>query len=186
MFFIFPDGAECELAVGRASQFTHIHSGPYQVLIDKTRLLAGAVFPQTQPAPVEQIEALRRFVYWFWHDLSHFMTAMGRGQLWWAYGQLEVLRRHCVNLARLRQTLSAGTDDYEKVEQAIPIEQLSSLQAACCPLEREAMLQAALVIVRFYQELAPLLSQTHGILYPDGLERVMVGRLENLRHVHLS
>ena len=28
------------------------------------------------------------------------------------------------------------------------------------------MLQAARVIVRFYQELAPLLARTHGITYP--------------------
>ncbi len=35
------------------------------------------------------------------------------------------------------------------------------------------MLRAALVIVQFYQELAPLLARTHGIAYPDGLERVI-------------
>src|SRR5262245_43209218 len=28
VFFILPDGAECELAVGRESAFTHIQSGP--------------------------------------------------------------------------------------------------------------------------------------------------------------
>jgi hypothetical protein len=48
------------------------------------------------------------------------------------------------------------------------------------------MLQAALAIVRFYQELAPLLARTHGILYPNGLERVMVDRLEKLCHARLS
>jgi len=111
---------------------------------------------------------------------------MGRGHIWWAYGQLEELRLICVNLTRLRQNFSAGADGYEKLEQAIPVEQLSSLQATFCPLEQGAMLQAVLVIVRFYQELAPLLARTHGITYPEDLERVMVDRLEKLCDARLS
>src|SRR6266498_3284097 len=154
VFFIFPDGTEVELSLGRERQFNHNHGGPYRVLLDKKNILAGAVFPRDEPTQAEQIERLRRLVYWFWHDLSHFTTAMGRGQLWWAYGQLEELRRYCVNLAHLRQNFSAEADGYEKVEQALPVEQLSPLQATFCPQERGAMLQAALVIVRFYQELA--------------------------------
>ena len=180
LFFIFSDGIECELAFGRESRFDHLHSGPYRVLLDKKRILAGAVFPWHAPTPTEQVETLRRLVYWFWHDLSHFITAMGRGQLWWAYGQLEALRLVCVNLARLSQNFSdadVGAEGYFKVEQAIPAEQLSPLQATFCPLERGAMLEAALVIVRFYQQLAPPLAQTHGITYPTDLERVMSDRL---------
>ena len=182
VFVIFPGGTEVELALGHESQFHHTHGGPYRVLLDKKNLLAGAVFPRSQPAPAEQIETLRRLVSWFWHDLSHFIAAMGRGQLWWAYGQLEALRRYCVNLARLRHDFAAAAEGYEKVEQAIPVEQLSSLQATYCPLEPGAMLQAARVIVRFYQELAPLLARIHGITYPADLARVMSDRLEQLPH----
>lgn len=181
VFFIFPDGTEGELGLGRESRFDHIHAGPYIVLLDKKRILAGAVFPRLEPAQAAQIETLRRLVYWFWHDLSHFITALGRGQLWWAYGQLEVLRRYCVNLARLRQNFSdadAGEEVYFKLEQAIPLEPLSPLLATFCPMEQGAMLQAALVILRFYRELAPPLARTHAISYPAALERVMVDRLE--------
>jgi len=127
---------------------------------------------------------LRRLVTWFWHNLSHFITAMARRQLWWAYGQLEELRRACLNLARLRQNFSdpgVGEEGYYKVEQALPIEQLAPLQATYCPLEQGAMLQAALVIVRFYQELARPLARTHDIPYPADLERVMCDRLEHVR-----
>jgi hypothetical protein len=183
VFFIFPDGTEGELALGRASDFTHMSCGSYRVLLDKTGILAGAVFLGYEPTQAEQIETLRRLVTWFWHDLSHFITAMGRGQLWWAHGQLEALRRYCVNLARLRQNFSdpdVGAEGYFKVEQALPVEQLSALQATYCPLEQGAMLQAALVIIRFYQELAPLLAQTHGISYPAELDRVMSNRLEQV------
>jgi len=184
---LFSDGTEGELALGRESHFTHIHVGPYRVLLDKKGILAGAVFHGYEPAQAEQIETLRRLVYWFWHDLSHhFITAMARGHIWSAYGHLEELRLTCVNLARLRQNFSAGAEGYEKLEQAIAVEQLSPLQATFCPLEQGAMLQAALLIVRFYQELAPPLARAHGITYPADLERVMSDRLEQLCNARLS
>jgi hypothetical protein len=186
VFCIFPDGTEVELSLGHESQFNHNHGGPYTVLLDKKNLLAGAVFPRRHPTPAEQSETLRRLVYWFWHDLSHCIAALGRGHLWWAYGQLEILRRYCVNLARLRHNFAVEADGYDKVEQAIPVEQLSPLQATCCPLEPGAILQAALVLVRFYQELAPLLARTHGLTYPAELERVMSERLEKLCDARLS
>ena len=47
VFFIFPDGTEGALALGRESHFQHIHGVPYRVLLDKKRILAGAVFPDT-------------------------------------------------------------------------------------------------------------------------------------------
>lgn len=189
VFFIFPDGTEGELRFGRESEFAHIHSGPYKVLLDKENILAGVVFLTHESDPAEQAEKLRRLVYWFWHDLSHFITAMRRRQIWWAYFQLEALRRFCVNLARLRQNFAdadVGEEGYFKVEQAIPVEQLSSLQATFCPQEEGAMLQSVLVIIRFYQELAPLLAQAHGITYPTDLERVMVDRLQRLRSINSS
>src|SRR6266566_6303521 len=179
VFFTFPDGVECELVLGRQSQFTHIHVGPYKVLLDPRGCLSGAVFPRPEVAQPEQIETLRGIISWFWHDLSHhFITPLARGQLWSAYGGLEDLRLTCVNLARLRQNFQAAAEGYEKMEQALPVEQLAPLQATFCPMERGAMLQAALLIVRFYQELAPPLAQTHGIPYPADLARVLYDRLE--------
>ena len=106
LFYIFADGTEGELGIGRESRFDQIHSGPYTVLLDKKGVLTGAAFPGHGTDPLEQTEKLRRLIYWFWHDLSHFITALGRGQLWWAQGQLEELRRYCINLARLRNNFS--------------------------------------------------------------------------------
>jgi len=182
VFFTFPDGVECELVLGRASQFTHIHVGPYKVLLDKKRILAKAIFPRAEVAQAEQIETLRGIISWFWHDLCHhFITPLARGQMWSAYGALQDLRLSCVNLARLRENFSAAPEGYEKVEQAVPVEQLAPLEATCCPLERGAMLQAALVIVHFYQKLAVPMAQAYGITYPAALERIMYDRLEQLR-----
>jgi predicted nucleotidyltransferase len=187
VFSIFPDGTEVELALGRESHFDHIHMGPYKVLLDKKGILAGAVFAWNQPAEAEQIETLRGMINWFWHNLSHhFITPMARGQLWSAYGGLEDMRLTCVNMARLQQNFSAKAEGYEKVEQALSSEQLAPLQASFCLMEGGAMLQAALTIVRFYQELAPPLAQAHGIPYPADLARVMSDRLELLSNARLK
>ena len=72
------------------------------------------------------------------------------------------------------------------MDQALLVEQLVPLQKTFCPLKHNAMLQAALVIARFYQELAPPLAQAHGIPYPADLERVMYDRLEKLSSARLS
>src|SRR5712692_1711009 len=39
VLFIFADGTEGELGLGRESRFTHIHGGPYRVLLDKKAIL---------------------------------------------------------------------------------------------------------------------------------------------------
>jgi hypothetical protein len=73
-------------------------------------------------------------------------------------------------------------DGYEKVEQAVPVEQLAPLAATCCPLERDAMLQAAFVIVRYFQDMAAPLARQYGLVYPAALEQILYARLEALRH----
>ena len=188
-FFIFSNGSEGEFWFGRESKFKDIHGGPYRVLLDKKEILVGEVFPKHMADQAAQIETLRQQIDWFWHELSHFIKAMGRRQLWSAYGQLEVMRQICVNLARLRYNFSdanVGEEPYFKVEQALPIEQLSPLQTSFCSLEYEAMLQAALVICRFYQDAAANLANVHSITYQVDLERMMISQLEELGNIRVS
>jgi hypothetical protein len=180
-FFIFPDDSEGELVISRESQISDSHGGPYKPLVDKKGILTSGEFSWQQVPPDEQIETLRRQIYWFWHDLSHFITAMGRGQLWWAHGQLEVLRLMCVQLAHLRHNFLASPDGYDKVELTLPIDQLGSLQFTFCPLEHGLMLKAGQTIIQYYRDLAPELAAKHGIAYPYALEQLMLARLEKLR-----
>jgi len=189
LFYIFADGTEGELWIGRESHYKHIHAGPYQVLLDKKGILAGVVFPAREADPAEQVKLLRQLIIEFWHEVSHFSKAMARGQLWFAYGQLEVMRHMCVNLARLRHNFAdagVGEEPYFKIEEAMPIEQLAPLQATYCPMEYEAMRQAGRIILRFYQETVSSLAQTHGIPYPAELERVLVAQLEKSKEAPIS
>jgi hypothetical protein len=149
--------------------------------VNKQGVLDGVQFPTVTVAQGEQSETLRRLVWWFWHDLRHhFATPLARGHLWSAFGGLEDLRRTCVDLARLREDFTGNTTTYEKVEQTVPAERLEPLRASICPLEREAMLQAARVVVAYYEDLAPGLAQAHGVAYPTALARMMGARLEQL------
>lgn len=182
-FYIFPDATEGELWIGRASHFHHLLAGPYSVLVDKQGVLAGAVFPRHEADPAEQRELLRRQITGFWHELSHFIKAMGRRQLWFAYGQIEAMRRICVTLARLRYDFAdawVGEEPHFKVEQVFPVEQLSSLQSTYCPLEYEEMLRAGISIFRFYQDAAPNLAKAHGVTYQPELERILGSQLLKL------
>jgi hypothetical protein len=180
VFFVLADGTEGELGLGRESGFAGIHGGPHRVLVDKKGLLAGVDFPAHRPDEPAQVETLRGQVEWFWHDLSHFLKPIARGQTWWAYGALEDLRRTCVRLARLRHDFAAEAEGYEKLDEAVPAELLAPLRATVCPPERTAMLEAAWAIVGIYQELARPLAREHGLTYPTGHERVMLERLRRL------
>jgi predicted nucleotidyltransferase len=187
VFLIFPDGTEVEISFGHESQLSQILNEPYKVLLDKKNITSSIIFNAHKPDQAEQTEKLRRLIYWFWHDFSHFVTAMGRNQLWWAHGQLEVLRSMCVGLARLKNDFSDSDVEeevYFKIENAMPIEGLSPLQKTFCPVEKDAMLQAAYIIVRFYRDIATGLASTHGIIYPERLDKVMFERLERLRNGH--
>jgi len=186
--FILSNATEGEFWFGSESRFKDIVSGPYRTLLDKKGILAGEVFPPHIADQVKQIELLRYQIGCFWHDLSHFIKAMGRRQLWFAYGQIEVLRQICVTLARLRYDFSdpyVAEEPYFKIEQALPIEKLSPLQETFCPMDYAAMIQAAQVICRFYQDIAPGLAEAHGLTYQTDLERIMIGQLRKLSDVGL-
>jgi predicted nucleotidyltransferase len=184
--FIFSNTTEGEFWFGCESNFKDIYSGPYKVLFDKKNILVGEAFPTHIADQTRQLELLHRQIDWFWHELSHFIKAMGRKQLWFAYGQIEAMRRICVILARLKHNFSdayvEADEPYFKIEQALPIEELSPLQTTFCSMEYEAMLQAALVICRFYQDVAPGLAAAHSLSYQPDLERMMISQLKELSH----
>ena len=183
VFYIFGNGAEGELGIGRKSAFETIHSGPFQVLVDKHSILSGATFHEAQPEPAQQTEKLRRLLYYFWHEWQHFTTALGRGQLWWAQGQLESLRGFCVSLARLSSDFfdhEAGVEPYFKVEKAVPVNHLSALKDTYGPLGKDHLRKAGLAIAQGFKELALPLAQAHGIPYPEALEQLMLKRLDRI------
>ena len=101
LLHIFSDGTECDLVISSQDRLDQLYSASYRVVLDKKGLFPEVMFTPPATPPADQLENLRRLINWFWHDLSHFIHALGRGQLWWASGELEVLRGFCVSLTRL-------------------------------------------------------------------------------------
>ena len=154
--------------------------GPHRAIHDPDGILAGVAFVGSEPDVDDQVEQLRRQVQWFWHDMAHFTAAMGRGQPWWAAGQLDALRGYCVNLARLRADFTGHVDEFDKLDTAVPAADLAPLASTYVPLDRGRMLVAARTMADYYREVVPDLAAAHGIPYPTALEGVMRARLDAL------
>lgn len=183
LLVIIADGTEIELMLGCATQPNLDTSIPYRVLLDKQNIFAGALPKPAPPPPAAQEKKLRDLITWFWHDLSHFITAVARGQLWWAYGQLDILRLMCVNLARLTHDFSdpeVGDDSYFKLDKILSDAELAPLQTTFPPMERGAMMSSANILLDFYRTTAVPLAQAHNIPYPAQLDNIMSERMKKL------
>ncbi len=181
VFFILADATEGELTIADLGHLTASGIGPYRSIFDRSGILEGVILRGEPPEAAEQTEELRRIVHWFWHDLSHFITAIGRGQAWWAAGQLGALRTYCVNLTRLRADYVAPLEGYDKVDLAVAAEELAPLAPTFVALELVPMLHAARDMVDWFRVVAPNVTEAHSVAYPTELERILLVRLDALR-----
>ncbi len=172
------DGTAYELILTTAAALDL--SRPYRVVLDKGGAVEAASARRSAPAP-DATEHARQLVAWFWHDLEHVITALGRGQLLWAHGGLEEMRGVCIGLARVVANAELEPDDpYWKVDSALPADVADRLRASVVPIERAALLSAAHALVSLYRELAQPVARSAGIPYPDTLDRLLTDRLADL------
>ena len=180
---IFSNSAECDIWFGCESNFLGIYNGTFQPLLDKKGILNSVIFPARVAQQENQLELLGQQLDWFWHELSHFIKAIGRGQLWFAYGQIETMRQICVILARLQNNFLdayVSAEPYFKIEQFLPVEKISALRDTFCSLEPAALLQAADDICCFYRAIAPDLAEKYGLKYQADLDRMLINQLKSL------
>ncbi|HJS25603.1 MAG TPA: aminoglycoside 6-adenylyltransferase [Actinomycetota bacterium] len=174
-FVIFADGVELELLFFREGDLPSIRSGPHRVLYDQAEILSGLEFPPPVLDPDEQMRELRNLLFWFWHDLGHFTAAIERGQLWWAVGQLEQLRRYCVSLIRIEQGVEVEDEPFWKLDAAISTDRLDPLRSTFVRVDRDELLRAGREILAFFRRQAPIVARTKGLSYPSELD-ALVGR----------
>jgi hypothetical protein len=178
LLFIYEDGVEGELVLGRASGFDGLASGPFRALLDRDGILPRQGFPPiAQPAEEEQREQVRWLVYWFWRDLSQLSRSMARGRLWSAYAHLEMMRHTCLGLVRVRRAFGPSLGSYHKIELVVDAEDLVPFQRTFCRVERDAIVEAVGGLLDIYWQVAPPLAATHGVAYPANLERTVLRRL---------
>ena len=187
-FFILADGTEGELNVARMSALGELAAGPLRPLLDEHDLLPPS-FPSGGVGIEDLDEALERTLSWFWHELSHFVAAVGRDQPWWAVGQLEALRGLCVNLVRIEAGSPSLDEPYEKLDATIRGSELDALRSTFVSLEMAAILDAGRRAVSFFHGRGTAVAAARGLPYPTELDRIMRARLDALdveRPTHLS
>jgi predicted nucleotidyltransferase len=175
---ILANGADLELIIDRASDL--VLEGPHRTLFDHAGVVERA--EAKGPPVLEPVDAddLRRRIVGYWHDVEHFVTALGRGNTWWAYGQLDELRRAYLNLARIEAGQAPEDEAYWKLHDALPAKRLAELRATVAPPEIGPMRDAALSLLDRYREVARKLAERDGVPYPDELDRLISGRLRSL------
>lgn len=183
---IFSNETECDLWFGRESQYEDIYSGIYRVLVDKKGILVDSHLPKQEADHSKQMKFLQQQIDWFWHEMSHFIKALGRKQFWFAYGQLEALRQICVVLARLEYDFSdkraSSGEPYFKIEKTFPVERITSLVNTYCPMEYDEMYQASVKLCEFYKEIAPRMAKRYDLKYQVDLERMFINQLKGLEN----
>ncbi|MFX0202995.1 MAG: aminoglycoside 6-adenylyltransferase [Candidatus Hodarchaeota archaeon] len=182
--FIITDGSECGITVGNKETITTwINGRPFITLVDKTEFLRhfdGSKVNETEHQEKDNLRQLERILSWFWHDLSHFIAAIGREQIWWALGQLEDLRRMCVQLTLLKKDFSAEINDYEKIDGFIDRKMLSPLEESVCRLDLREMQSVIKIIVQYFTTVGSELAREHQLDYPKRLQEVMLEKLSRV------
>ena len=182
VFVILDDGTDAELFFTSQSRLHEMEVGPIRPILDRTGLLDEIALPIREHAADDLVGELRELLAWFWHDVSHFIKAVGRGQLWWAAGEVEALRAYCVNVARIEQGIASSNEPYFKIDVEASTEPLETLRSTFVPLDGEAMLRAATELLTFFGTHGRAAADACGIPYPSELEEVMRIRLEARAH----
>lgn len=180
VFFILADGTEGELYLGREGTLDALEEPAFRILLDERGILGRAAFARPVVDPVEQAEALRAILAGFWHEVAHLVTALGRGQPWWAIGQLEAMRAMCVNVVRIEHGVAADAEPSFKVDEALPPGALDELRTTYVPLEEHAILRAAADVVRVFRAHGRRAADAFGLPYPDALDALLSGHLRSL------
>ncbi|HET6820589.1 MAG TPA: aminoglycoside 6-adenylyltransferase [Candidatus Limnocylindria bacterium] len=174
---ILADGVAFELIVRPVGEL--VDDGPHRLVLDKHGQLAAALSRKaTKAAHAASDEDVRQLIHYFWHEVEHVVTALGRGQLLWAHGGLEAMRGICLRLARLSAGLPPEDDEpYWKVDRALDAALLERLRVTVRPAELPAMSHAAGELLDIYRSLARPLAERHGLVYPERLDALVSARL---------
>jgi hypothetical protein len=81
----------------------------------------------------------------------------------------------------MQADFSAPLDSYDKLDKAVSPAALEPLRATVVPVERDALVNAAGLLVALFQQLAPPLAEQHGVTYPGRLAVLMLRHFERVR-----
>lgn len=177
VIFMLASGVEGELAFGRSSDFSHLHGGPFAVLVDRAGLLEGRNFDYDRPNEDQRRRSIARTVAWFWRNLSLFATAAARGRPWTAYGYLEQARHEALDLVWWIDAPRSWPGGFEKLEDNVDPDLAGPIESTLVGLDLEGQRAAAIALAGFVAEHGREACLSAGVDYPDGLEDTVRLRL---------
>jgi predicted nucleotidyltransferase len=180
VFAILDEGPVVEMFFVRQSDLPTAEVGTIMPLIDRHGVLAAAELPVRPVDTRDLVAATRDVLAWFWHDADHLTTALARGHEWWAYGQVEALRGHCVNVVRLGARRPSEPEPYWKLDAALSTELLEDVRRTIVPIELSALSRAGRDLVAFFGRHGRGAAATYDLEYPTELEQVISSRLDGL------
>ena len=177
-YAILADGASFELVIVSASELSL--ERPYRVILDKAGVEQAALARGPREADAAaSVEEVRQLIHWFWHDVEHVATALGRGQLLWAHGGLEELRGVVLKLARIAADAPREDEEpYWKVDRELDEPTVAALRDTIVPVDPAAMAEAATALIELYRTLAQPLGAQFGIAYPAELDALISAHVE--------
>jgi hypothetical protein len=173
ILYIYRDGVGGEMALAPVREINDVHSGPFEVLVDRTGVMDGRVFRSGHLDERTRIEMVRRALMWFWYERANLDVAIRRGHLWTAHYHLERCRERCLDLAWIRARPEVWPGGHEKAERMLAAMTLERLAPTIVPLQREALRRASDAVTDFYREVGPEVATACGVEYPATLDDTM-------------
>jgi predicted nucleotidyltransferase len=172
ILYIYRDGVRGEMALAPARDIDDVHSGPFEVLVDRTGVMDGRDF---RSGLDERTRAgiVRGALTWFWYERANLDVAIQRGHLWTAHYHLERCRERCLDLAWIRARPEVWPGGHEKAERILGAETLARLAPTIVPLQREALSRASHAVTDFYREVGPEVAVACGVEYPAELDETI-------------
>jgi predicted nucleotidyltransferase len=180
VFAILDDGSVVEMFFVRQGDLPAAQVGAIIPVIDRHGVLAAVELPVRPVDRRDLVAATRDVLAWFWHDADHLTTALARGHAWWAYGQVEALRGHCVNVVRLRAGRPSEPEPYWKLDADLSTDPLEELRRTIVPIELPALSRAGRDLVVYFGRHGREAAATYDLEYPTELERIISSHLDEL------
>lgn len=191
MLFILANGVRGEMAIAPSRDLDDVHSGPFEVLLDRTGIMENHGFRRGGLDEFSRSGLIHHTLVWFWYDRVNLDAALSRGNLWTAHHYLERCRGRCLDLAWVAALPEVWPGGHEKAEAILDAAMSDALARTVVPLEAVALEGATRVVTDFYRQLGPAIACSSGLNYPTALDEAVEGLMRawkrgQTRFVHRS
>ena len=165
---IFENMVKADLGIAPVSNFAHIHTGPFKVLLDRDNLLDGVDFAEKVSRQSLRNE-LAEIAKWFWYDIFAIAGEMRKDDFWTAHLVIERAREKLARLMSIRCAPQNEPRGYNKLGRSVPPQDLAPLAKTFYRFDEKEMWESVNTMVDIFEKEARFLCGKYGISYPQHL-----------------